>query len=310
MEEIFVAGDFGATHLRLSLVQSNKILETHVRKTEDVVDYINEILNIGKEKYGIRPERCCLGIAGPVQKLDNGYQVEMTNVDIVLDSKGIKRECGLKEVLFVNDMEALANSIPLLSVEQVYCLNEGKKEGDVMSVVAAGTGLGKSIVNGNGIVASEGGHVDCAVYNEEEFELLKFIGRMRNIWPVSYEEIVSGRGIEIIYEYFTGEKLSAEEVSGSEGDEARRAMKIFVKFYARCCKNFALECFSNAGVFLAGGIAVKNPGIFDDFMDEFTYNSEYSEVLGNMPVYVINEEKAGIMGAANFLNTSTEPKSI
>ena len=74
-----------------------------------------------------------------------------------------------------------------------------------VAVIGAGTGLGEVFMtpDHNGLYEawpSEGGHVEYAPRNQEEFELLEHIKRKVK-GRVSVERVVSGKGLVNVYEY-------------------------------------------------------------------------------------------------------------
>ncbi len=76
-------------------------------------------------------------------------------------------------------------------------------------------------------------------------------------------------------------------------------MRLFAKFYARCAKNFVLDCLATGGLYIAGGIAPKNTESFmeKEFLDEFTCAYQRSHVLENIPIYIIVNYDVGLYGA-------------
>jgi len=85
-------------------------------------------------------------------------------------------------------------------------INEGlssKIDYPIMTVIGAGTGLGKvklaydSTLKKYVDVPSESGHMSLTIEGEEELRLTRFILKKRGIEEVEFEDILSGRGIEI-----------------------------------------------------------------------------------------------------------------
>jgi len=78
------------------------------------------------------------------------------------------------------------------------------------------------------------------------------------------------------------------------------------RFYGRVCRNYALETLSLGGVYIAGGVAAKIPQLLKHraFEDEFRSSSTMSDILKNIPVFLITNEESGLWGAA-FLGFQT-----
>jgi len=146
---------------------------------------------------------------------------------------------------------------------------------------------------------------------------LNFIKQYRKIKrSVSYEDVLAGRGIENIFMFlrqikgfketrYTKEVLKAKEripliAKYKVKDETcRETFRLYTKYYARCAKNFVLDMMAKGGLYIAGGVASKNPGIFESrrFMGEFESSNEQSEILKATPIYVVVNYNVGLLGA-------------
>ena len=113
------------------------------------------------------------GVAGPVI----GDRAVLTNIDWDISSAEIADRCSTTFVRLLNDLEAMANSVEVLTPDELVVLQEGLPRVDGNAVViAAGTGLGEAYlhrVDGRlWPVASEGGHADWAARTDPEIGLL------------------------------------------------------------------------------------------------------------------------------------------
>jgi glucokinase len=80
---------------------------------------------------------------------------------------------------------------------------------------------------------------------------------------------------------------------------AEATRKQFIKFYARCARNFALDGLATGGVVIGGGIAAKNPHLFGkEFLSEFVNNTAHKTLLEKIPIKVIMNYDASLLGAA------------
>lgn len=72
------------------------------------------------------------------------------------------------------------------------------------------------------------------------------------------------------------------------------------RFYGRVCRNYALEVLSLGGLYIAGGVAAKEPVLVTHqaFEEEFRSSDTLSDLLNKMPVFLIKDENSGIWGAA------------
>jgi glucokinase len=240
----------------------------------------------------------------------------------VVDSKILAKRLHLKRVGLINDLEANAFGVPILSGKDFVILNKGARNarGNI-AIISAGTGLGEACLHWDGEVhrpfASEGGHADFAPRNHLEMELLDY--SLRRYRRVSYERLVSGPGLVNIYQFLRDTGKGEEPAWLSEqmrhGDPAPlisqlalegksplclQAMELFVSLYGAEAGNLALTLVATGGVYLGGGIApkiiqkLKAP----ELMNAFTAKGRMRPLLQNIPVRVIMNPKTALLGAA------------
>lgn len=323
-DKIVLAGDIGATNINFGIAGLKKsvpkILLQSRESTKSVNDFgglVNKFLGYAKDQH-YNPTEACLAVAGPVEN-KKGYQiVKMTNAELVIDTRVFKKETGLNKILITNDFDAISYAINVLKRNDFEILNRGKPAPNATRVVlGTGTGLGKNIlyyndkVNAYLPIPSEGGHADLPLLTKEDLKMAEFIKRIQGIeTQLCYEDVLSGRGLENIYKYLSTTKypklpidLSAAEISATKSDNpcSRETFAWFIRFYARCARNFALDTLARGGVYLAGGIAAKNPEVFSDFFEEFVKNEIYEHILRDMPVYLITNYDISLIGAAYAL---------
>jgi len=239
----------------------------------------------------------------------------------LVDAKILERVLDVEKIVLMNDLGATGHSIEHLSPDEFSVLNRGKPEpGGTMALLAAGTGLGQSILVWDGerdggryrIVPSEGGHSDFAPHTEQQIELLRF---MRRRYPqVSWELILSGRGFRTLHEFLAPEVKHAtfEDPDADPAPEITRnglagtcpicveTLDLWVSIYGAEAGNLALKVLALGGVYVAGGIAVKIIEKIKDgkFFAAFRDKWKFESVLENIPVSVVLNESAPLLGAA------------
>jgi glucokinase len=319
-----VGADVGGTNVTLSVIMfENGVPDVVFSERKDTAaisrfsDLLNQFLK-SAGKQGLKPREGCFAVAGRVEYVGGAQRVTMTNADLIVDSADIQSETSLQNVLIINDFEAISYATNVLKPDQFITLNKGKaKAKATRAVVGAGTGLGKSILRfysrpGSYLpLPSEGGHSDLPLLNSEELRLSDFIREEAGIRSqLSYEDVLSGRGLERIYQYlcktrFTNQPavLSAKVIAQTAVTNpcSRETFSWFIKFYARCARNFVLDSLATGGLFIAGGIAAKNPDFFQDFMEEFIKNETYRSLLKDVPVQLITDYFVSPAGAAYAL---------
>src|SRR5262245_9403256 len=148
-------------------------------------------------------------VAGPV--IDG--HVRTTNLPWTMDEESLARDLKVKSVHLMNDLEAVARSVPVLRPNDVITLNEGRSipKGPI-AVIAPGTGLGESFLTwdsgGYQAHSSEGGHSDFAPTDERQIGLLKYL--FPRFGHVAFERVCSGIGLPNIYEYLRDEEKIPE----------------------------------------------------------------------------------------------------
>ncbi len=318
---MILAGDVGGTKCNLALfAEKNGKLEFVFRerfasKEFAQFDFIirefsrRAAPHLGKEKI----RAAGFGVAGPV--INN--RIHATNLPWIVDADTLAREVGVKSVLLVNDLGATGHSLEHLPPEDFCVLNVGTPvPGATRALLAAGTGLGEGILFWAGsrykVVPSEGGHSDFAPRTDQQIDLLKF---MRHRYPqVSWELILSGRGFRTLHE-FIAPSVKHPLFEDPDADPAPfitksgldhscpvcvETLDLWASIYGAEAGNLALKVLALGGVYVAGGIAVKilpkmkDGTFFKSFLDKW----HFEKVLSNVPVSIVLNEAAPLIGAA------------
>ena len=320
---MILAGDIGGTNTRLAFfkIDNGRFVSAyeHVFPSRQFRGLDEIVVKFVGDAHLV-PESACFGIAGPVRH----GRVEASNLPWIVDASQLAREVHLESVVLLNDLEAQAWGINCLTDSDTVALNKikGVAVGN-RAVVAAGTGLGEAALLWDGrqyhVVASEGGHADFAPRNEIEIELYRYLAI--RFGHVSYERIVSGPGLVNVYmflrdthrgqespwlreEMLAGDPAAAVSRAALTGKSplAEQALDLMISIYGAEAGNMALKVFALGGVFLAGGIAPKIlPKLAGPlFMQAFLSKGRLQSLLESIPVYVITNEKTGLLGAACY----------
>jgi glucokinase len=320
---MLLAGDVGGTKTLLGLFErapqrpTPVVLRTY--PTNEFPSFTDMLRTFERD---VRPrasiEAVAIGVAGPVVH----QRAKLTNITWDIAAEEITRWCGARGGALLNDLEAMANSIEVLTADELSPLQKGTPHaGGNGVVVAAGTGLGEAYlhrVNGRlRPVPSEGGHADFAPRTDREIELLRML---RDIYGrVDVERILCGPGLVNLHR-FTHDGGMCTPVSKAEpGQEPAaisqaamdrtcascvEALDMFVSAYGSEAGNLAMRGVATAGVYIGGGIAPKILPLLQrgDFMDAFRRKPPMEELLSRIPVHVILNPEAGVLGAAVFAN--------
>src|SRR5262245_34849571 len=322
---MLLAGDVGGTKTDLA-VFSNKVGPHAPLARAEVrsADYPS-LQALAREFLAKAPmpvDRACFAVAGPVI---NG-RAKTTNLPWVMDEVSLAKELNLSSVHLMNDLEAIAEAIPILRESDVRALNAGRPvPKGAIGVIAPGTGLGESFLtwDGSRYVAhsSEGGHADFAPTEERQIGLLRHMLKLFD--HVSVEHVCSGIGIPHIYEYLRDVErvpeppevarliASAKDPSAviittavdphNTSKLCAATIDMFVSILANEAANLALKVFATGGVYLAGGIplhalsALQTP----HFMESFKRKGRLSELMESIPIHVV-VTRAALIGAAAY----------
>jgi glucokinase len=254
------------------------------------------------------------GVAGPVM----GDTARLTNIDWDVNASEIRTRFGTTRAQLLNDLEAMASSASVLTADELAVLQDrvARPDGNAV-VIAAGTGLGEAYLHRVAgrlrPVPSEGGHADFAPRTDREIELLR---RLRaDHGRAEVEHVLSGPGLLNLHR-FTHDGRECPSIRGLDAIDAPagvsqaalegrcpscvEALDMFVSAYGAEAGNLALRGVATAGVFVGGGIAPKIlPALKDGrFIDAFRAKGPMTELVSRMPVMVILNPEAGLLGAA------------
>ena len=320
--DFVLAGDIGGTKTDLGLFQmgktrpSPKNVETY--SSRDATN-LEEIISRFLDKHKAKISSACFGVAGPVQ----WGRSKTTNLPWTISENRIKKRFQWNYVTLINDLAATAYAIPLLTNMELHALNEAKGgKGLNLGLVAPGTGLGMAlliwVVDKYIPVPSEGGHADFGPNDLMQADLWAYLYER---WGhVSVERVLSGSGLFNIYSWLRDSgrhtepewlakkinemdpaKAISEAASNRKDPLCEEALDIFVSIFGAVAGNLALTGMTTGGVYLGGGIPPKIlPKLDEDtFMQAFTNKGRFKDLLKKMPVRVILNDKAALLGAAH-----------
>jgi glucokinase len=333
---MLLAGDIGGTKTLLGLFSAGAERPAAVDVAEFVTldhDGLESIIEsfLKSRKLDSRQiEAASFGVAGQV----TDEVARLTNVPWQVDCERVAKRVGFRRTYVINDLEALAHGVTVLQDDELKMLQRGVSHptGNA-AVIAAGTGLGEALlhnVNGRFVPgASEGGHADFAPTTPRQIDMLRELMR---IFPhVSVEHILSGPGLVNVYQFthgafgggplLTPSSVAPARLCAAVGevddpadlpkriskaaldktcDQCVEALDIFVAVYGAEAGNIALRTVATAGVYIGGGIAPKILPALESgtFLDAFRAKEPLTDFVATIPVAVILNPDAGLLGAA------------
>jgi len=321
---MILVGDIGATRTRMAAfdAEGNK-LKLAVDKTYKSGNHegLREIISDFIKSEGIPAHSACFGVAGPVRR----GRSKISNLPWTIDARELATQLKLESVGLINDLEAYAYGIDALESKDFITLSEGSEEAEGnRAVIAARTGLGVAGMYWDGFrhhpFPCEGGHADFAPRTDLESELAHYLRQKHE--HVSCERILSGPGIKNIYDFLRDTKKAEEpgwltkEMSDAKDQPALiskmamegkapicdQALTMFVGIYGSEAGNCALHFMATGGVFIGGSIAGKIAPRMKDpvFMKSFLSKGRLGSLLTDIPVKIVLNDDAGIIGAARY----------
>jgi len=316
---MLLAGDVGGTKTLLGLFdrQQPRPVQRDVRsyptasfaRFADILDAFARDVN-----ERITVEAVALGVAGPVVQ----GRATLTNVGLEISAEQIGARFGTRRARLLNDLEAMASSIDVLAADELVPLQDGVRlETGRMAVIAAGTGLGQAYLHrvdgGWQPVPTEAGHADFAARTDRELELVRML--RDRYGRAEVEQVLSGPGLLNLHRFTHrgGECPIVQDLDapdapamvsmaalGGRCQGCAEALRMFVSAYGAEAGNLALRTMATAGVYIGGGIARKIlPALTTgSFMEAFRDKAPLTDLVARIPVNVILNDEAGLLGAA------------
>jgi len=323
-ETFMMAGDVGGTKTLIGLFRPTKDYPVF----EDIGFFSSaayaDLESIVEEYLKTRQvllAGACFGLAGPVE---NG-KCRATNIPWEVSEKKLLNKFSWPHVRLINDLAATGAATRVLKNEELFVLQKGEPHKDgVRGVVAPGTGLGISLMvkvkDEYVALPSEGGHADFAPNRKEDVELWRYI--RKSMGHVSAERIVSGPGLINIYRWIIAKnpapqpswlvkrmnqedpaRVISEVAVAGDDPLCRKALELFVSALGAVAGNLALIGLTYGGIYLGGGIVPKILPFLSEknFLRSFSDKGRFRHLLKTIPVYVILNDQAALLGAAVHL---------
>ena len=241
-----------------------------------------------------------------------------------LNSNEISQQTNIPNVCLVNDLEAAAYGLGNddESCFQTIHQSENIVPGNV-AVLAPGAGLGEAGLFWDGKYlrpfATEGGHCEFSPRTADEVEFYQFLQKIYGI--VTWESVLSTDGLFNIYRFLRDVKQQkqpewlSKEIDAGNFTEAvikgalenrdricNMTTDTFMIFLAREANSLVLKLKATGGLFLTGDIPVMLQKYLnkDKFYRNFLVSDKMEDLLRDIPIYLVTDEKTVIQGAAIY----------
>ncbi|MBY0379854.1 MAG: glucokinase, partial [Burkholderiales bacterium] len=294
--------DIGGTNARFSIETAQFTYEyTLVLACKDYADLSDAIANY-LNTVGFSGVIKNAAIALPAPEVQDMYYMANSPWQ-AFSANQARINSGFDNLLFLNDFHDLALAVPFIDKKNLIKVG-GLSEPDEtkpIAIIGPGTGLGiASLIkspNGDYItVPSEGSRSSFSPVNEEEIDIWKFVHRRFS--HVSFERLVSGSGLQLIYEALHNiNRKSIEQIPApakivenginSQDWICKQTVDIFCRLFGTVVSNFAVSINAFGGIYIGGGIIPKMLDYFvkSEFRSRFEDKGRYRPYLVNLPIY-------------------------
>ena len=330
--------DIGGTNARFGFKKNDddkEITNITYLKCSDFTN-IHQAINHYKQTNNLVIDSMSLAVASTTKN----NSIKFTNNNWDFKQTELFKFFNLKKILFINDFvaQALCFSSFYTNLTEDKNINKDLSIKNNLKVIRQGTPILKAplLVTGPGTglgvctlflseqnpiaIEGEGGHVTFAPNSDLEIKLLLFLRKKYD--HISMERIVSGSGIEEIYNFILNQKglkpsiLKAPEIGKKAllGEEnALKSVKIMFGILGTIISNIILINGAQSGVIISGGITPKLQSIMEksDFEKNLLNKGRRSDYIKNVPIWLTEDNNNGLIGALNaYKNPHYEYKII
>lgn len=312
-------------------VQSKKefkiILKQHI-KTEQIKklsDSLNKILEEAHKLFNLEISTVVIAGAGAVSR--HRHKLKLTSHNVEISKEELQKSTLLKNFVLLNNFEAEGFGIDFLNKKNIIKISDADIKSTITTsaILGAGHGLGASIMyydakkNLRVPIPSEAGHMSLPV---ELYFDLEFVNYIKEEYfdgkpvPISSEFAVSGKGVALLYDFIVSKKIYGEPLvklkhleetekiarifKSKEDIYCKRAIELFVSYYAKVARNLAIATQPYSGLFLTGKVALAAKTTINDyFMKDFLNCSVHRTRLEKIPVFLVDDNELTLFGACN-----------
>jgi len=317
--------DIGGTHTRCRIIESGSNtdliprniinLSRKINCADHLFEFITEIITRHKLQKGSTTAVLCF--AGPITDRERIFMTNWSGERHILSSQILA--CGLlaDTTTLVNDLEAAAfaldyyqrnNSFAEQHIVPLYCPDNRPMAIDKNALlIIPGTGIGISAIIQNLtssplILACETQHSPIPALDAWHRTVIHEVGQLLGTNHPSWEDFISGRGLETIYQallklegnatdavHAPDAATIAERAVSGEDELCHSALGIYYRCAGALTQLLALTFRPYGGIYLAGNSTRNNAGYLPDsaFIAALHDNDVHRAMLEDFPVYMI-----------------------
>ena len=314
IEEKTVVGLYIAENRKVFL----KIEKTYdTKEISSFSDIVNQFIS---ENSLDNISKIAVAVPGPVI----GGKSAPARLPWKLDAEEIKNNTKIEDVFLINDLEASAYGLEHVAEENFVKIHDSGNFAPGNAVLLApGDGLGEAALFWDGSFlrpfATEGGHCEFSPRTNDEVEFYSFLQKIYGI--VSWESVLSKGGLFNVYRFLRDVKRQVQpewltkEIEAGNFTEAiirgaidkrdricTMTIETFLVFLAREANSLVLKMKATGGLFLSGEIPVMLEQFLNNskFYKNFIISDKMENILKDIPIYLVKDEKTIINGAAVY----------
>lgn len=288
--------DLGGTNVRHAFFINNALSKISKEKISDkeFISFITKLLNGTESKI----EYLVIAAAGP----NNQGFINLTNRNLLINSSELEDTLNLKKCFLLNDWEAVAFSLSEMKKKSFLSIKGNVPSNKNTLLIGPGTGLGVTLIIDDQIIPTEFGNILSATKS-----MMESFGIESSEKFLSLENILSGPGIEMLYEEKFGKELSSEKIitlALERNEDALFIVNNFLKTLITIIDDLVLS-FTCKRVILGGAIlnSLKSILTSEKILNYFSsrINPKYSQLIEEVQVDLLLEDEPGIYGCLAFL---------
>lgn len=310
-----LVADIGGTFSRFGIQYPQEVAIHDIHTFENqYFDSFAAVTAAYLAKIDDKPQEAAFAIAAAIRN----DEVITANIQWPFSKIALEEQFGFTKFLVLNDFEALALSLPLLTKAEYVQVGRGEPIAQYpLALIGPGTGLGVSglipTANGQWIpLRGEGGHTTLAAMDAKEAELIRLI---QETYPhVSAERFLSSAGLPNLYEVMaklygkTPAPLTTldilQQAVNNRCEICCDVLDTFCAMLGTVAGNLALTLGAQGGVYLGGGIIPRLGDYLHHsrFRERFEDKGRLHTLMKNIPTYMINADNPALRGAALALS--------
>ncbi len=267
--------------------------------------------------------------------LDNGI-LDIPDSSLSIDRELLSIYLGGIPLYFIDTFHALSESLHFLPDSCFHKLNdvEPDPQGN-QALIHAGKILGEVVFvrHQNCWISnlSFGGHTEYAPTTQIEIDLLQYL--MKEYTHVSYEQVITEPGLFNVYRFFRDSGRAPEPEPGwltkrldkedpasviaqvgmaGQNDLCTIVLGRWVKILAQEAGNLALSSMATSGIYISGWLLpqIMEWLVHGLFVQAFNNKGRFEEFMKRIPIYVLKDLNAPLMGAARFIFENEAPEIL